>query len=39
MKKRKEKLDPTDDNLLAGSKAMKILLKYYARATLDLDNF
>jgi len=35
----KRKLDLTDDDLLAESKAKKILLKYYVRATLDLDDF
>jgi hypothetical protein len=39
MKKLKEKLDFTDDDLPTESKSMKILLKYYVRVTLDPDDF
>jgi hypothetical protein len=39
MKKQNEKLDFTDDDLPAESKTMKILLKYYVRVVLDLDDF
>jgi hypothetical protein len=39
MKKPKEKLDFTNDDLPTESKSMKILLKYYVRLTMDPDDF